>query len=157
MHIRPVYKLIISLLIPLSVGAVAGYFTSKSINGWFETLNHPSFRPPNWLFGPVWTSLYILMGISLYLIWMQPTSDLKKYAINIFAIQMVLNFLWSFIFFYFHAIDIALVDISLLWLSLTLMLTRFYKVRPLAAYLNIPYICWVTFALVLNAAYYKLN
>ena len=157
MNLRPVFKLIMAILITLSVGAIAGYFTTIAITGWFETLHHPSFRPPNWLFGPVWTSLYILIGVSLYLIWVEPQSDIRKYAINIFAIQMILNFLWSFIFFYFHSISIALVDISLLWLSLTLMIGRFHKVKPIAAYLNIPYICWVTFALILNVAYYKLN
>lgn len=157
MKFHPVSKLIISLIIPLAVGAIAGYFTVTAISGWFETLHHPSFRPPNWLFGPVWTSLYILLGISLYLIWRQPRSKSKKYAICIFAIQMVFNFLWSFIFFYFHLINIALFDIVLLWLSIIIMIGRFYKVNKIAAYLNVPYICWVTFALILNAVYYKLN
>lgn len=157
MNLRPASKLIISLLIPLAVGGIAGIFTSKSITGWFEGLNAPSFRPPNWLFGPVWTVLYILMGISLYIVWVQPSNTLKKKAINIFAIQLTLNFIWSFMFFYFHTIGIALFDITALWLTIVLMIVRFRKVSPTAAFINLPYICWVTFALVLNLAYYRLN
>lgn len=150
-------KLAISIAIPLTVGVISGIFTATAINTWFETLHHPSFRPPNWLFGPVWTSIYIFMGISLYLIWIQPKSNLKKYCIKIFALQMILNFLWSFIFFHFHLIEVALIDIILLWSSLIIMIFMFYKMKPIAAYVNIPYICWVTFALILNTAYYRLN
>ena len=157
MSLRPISKLIISLLLPLSVGGIAGFFTSTAVNGWFTTLHHPSFRPPNWLFGPVWTTLYILMGISLYIIWMQPSNSRQKKALSIFTVQLTLNFFWSFLFFYFHVIGFALIDISALWLSIVLMIVRLRKVKPGAAYLNIPYLCWVTFALVLNLAYYKLN
>jgi len=157
MKITSPLKLIIALVIPLSVGGIAGAFTATAIGGWFETLHHPSFRPPNWLFGPVWTSLYILMGISLYIIWQQPANRARNNAIRIFAIQLLLNFLWSFLFFYFHKIGLALAEIITLWLSILAMLYSFYKVKPLTAYLNIPYLCWVTFATILNAGYFALN
>src|ERR1700761_2573779 len=107
MNSKPV-RLILSLLMPLLVGAIAGYFTVSSVHGWFETLNAPSFRPPNWVFGPVWTTLYVLMGISFYMISIQPQSNVRKYAINLFYIQLLLNFFWSFLFFYFHIINVAL-------------------------------------------------
>ena len=95
-------KFLISILLPLSLGAIAGMFTSQSVPEWYATLNRPSFNPPNWIFGPVWTTLYILMGISFFLIWKQEASKVRKRAILFFLLQLLLNFAWSFIFFYFR-------------------------------------------------------
>jgi benzodiazapine receptor len=150
-------KFLISLLLPLSLGAIAGMFTSQSVPEWYATLNRPSFNPPNWIFGPVWTSLYILMGISFFLIWKQEASKVRNRAILIFLLQLLLNFAWSFIFFFFNLIGLALVEIILLWISIVMMLVVFYKIKPVASYINIPYLLWVTFATVLNASYYILN
>ena len=150
-------KFLISLLLPLSLGAIAGMFTSQSVPEWYATLNRPSFNPPNWIFGPVWTSLYILMGISFFLIWKQEASKVRNRAILIFLLQLMLNFAWSFIFFFFNLIGLALVEIILLWISIVMMLVVFYKIKPVASYINIPYLLWVTFATVLNASYYVLN
>lgn len=150
-------KLIVALILPLSVGAFAGMFTSEAIPGWYATLNRPSFNPPNWLFGPVWTTLYLLMGISFYMIWKQKKSKERNLAILTFIVQLVLNFAWSFIFFYFNYIGLALVEISLLWLTIVLMMAQFYKIKPLTAYLNIPYLLWVSFATALNLSYFLLN
>jgi benzodiazapine receptor len=152
-----IIKLIVSIILPLSIGAIAGIFTSDAIPGWYETLKQPSFNPPNWVFGPVWTTLYFLMGISLFLIWKQSPNKKRNRAILVFMIQLVLNFCWSFLFFYFHQLGLAFMEIILLWLSIFLMILLFYRLRPLAAYINIPYILWVTFATMLNAAYYFLN
>jgi translocator protein len=146
-----------SILLPLTAGAIAGAFTADAVPEWFTSLNRPSFSPPNWLFGPVWTTLYILMGISLFLIWKQDKSKERNWAILTFMIQLVLNFAWSFIFFYFNRIGFALAEIILLWLIIFVMLIQFYKIKPLAAYINIPYLLWVTFATILNASYYLLN
>jgi len=157
MNKKEVIKLLVSIVLPLSLGAIAGMFTSQSVSGWYETLNRPSFNPPNWIFGPVWTTLYILMGISLYLIWKQDVSKERNRAILVFLVQLILNFCWSFIFFYFNLIGIALVEIILLWINILIMLVLFYRIRPLAAYINIPYFIWVTFATILNASYYFLN
>ena len=150
-------KFLISILLPLSLGAIAGMFTSQSVPEWYAALNRPSFNPPNWIFGPVWTTLYILMGISFFLIWKQEASKVRNRAILIFLLQLLLNFAWSFIFFYFNMIGLALVEIILLWISIVMMLVVFYKIKPLASYINIPYLLWVTFATVLNASYYFLN
>lgn len=150
-------KLIVAIAVPLSIGAFAGMFTSEAIPGWYASLNRPSFNPPNWIFGPVWTLLYLLMGVSLYLIWKQEKSRERNLAMLIFIVQLVLNFAWSFIFFYFNYIGLALVEISLLWLSIVAMLVLFYKIKPLAAYLNIPYLMWVSFATALNLGYFLLN
>lgn len=150
-------KLVVSILLPLGFGAIAGIFTAQAIPNWYQTLNRPSFNPPNWIFGPVWTLLYILMGISLYLIWKQDASKERNIAITVFAINLLLNFGWSFLFFYFHKIGFALIEIIFMWLSIIIMLFLFYKIKPIAAFINIPYLLWVSFATVLNFSYYLLN
>jgi benzodiazapine receptor len=152
-----ILKLIASLILPLGIGVISGIFTTDAIPGWYETLNKPSFNPPNQVFGPVWTTLYFLMGISLFLIWKQSLSKERNRAILVFMIQLILNFGWSFLFFYCHQIGLALAEIILLWLSIVTMILIYYRIRPLAAYINIPYLLWVTFATILNAAYYFLN
>ena len=157
MKISHTIKLIISILLPLSVGAIAGMFTSQAVPIWYASLNRPFFSPPNWVFGPVWTSLYILLGISFFLIWKEKASKERDLAIKVFLVQMLLNFAWSFLFFYFNLIGAALIEIILLWISIALMIYLFYKIKPVAAYMNIPYLLWVSFATILNAGYYFLN
>lgn len=153
-----IVKLIVSIAIPLAVGFVAGTFTRDSIDsGWYAGLNQPSFNPPNAVFGPVWTVLYILMGISLYIVWKEVPGNKREIAIGAFSLQLLLNFLWSLFFFYFRDIEIALVDIIGLWMAIVAMIGAFYRIKPLAAWLNIPYLLWVTFAMVLNISYYMLN
>lgn len=150
-------KLIIAIALPLALGAIAGMVTSQSIPNWYSSLNKPAFNPPNWIFRPVWTVLYLLMGISFFVVWKQKASPARHLAISIFFLQLLLNFAWSFIFFYFNRIGLALVEIILLWLSIVLMLVVFYRIKPIACYIYIPYLLWVSFATVLNASYYFLN
>lgn len=150
-------KLVISLALPLAVGAIAGRFTSAAIQDWYVTLNKPSFNPPNWLFAPVWTTLYVILGVSLFSIWTLPPDRVRKQALIAFGVQMILNFGWSFLFFYFKTIGIALAEIIVLWVSIIVMISFFYKLRRITAYSNIPYLLWVSFAAILNAAYYMLN
>lgn len=157
MNMSSVAKFIISLLLPLGIGAISGLFTARAIPTWYASLNQPSFNPPNWLFGPVWTTLYILMGISLYMIWSLEPGKERNLALVSFGVQLVLNFGWSFFFFYFKTIGFAMIEIIALWSSIVFMLLLFYKMKPMAAYLNIPYLLWVSFATILNAAYFKLN
>ena len=152
-----IIKLFVSIALPLGLGAIAGLFTAEAIPEWYTTLNRPSFNPPNWIFGPVWTTLYMLMGISIFLIWKQDVSKERNVAILIFMLQLFLNFGWSFIFFYFNMIGFALIEIVFLWISIVIMLGLFYKIKPMAAYINIPYLIWVTFATILNAGYFILN
>lgn len=150
-------KFLISIILPLSVGAIAGMVTAQSIPEWYAGLNRPSFNPPNWIFAPVWTTLYVLMGISLFLIWRQDVSKERNIAILVFLLQLLLNFAWSFLFFYFKMMGLALIEIILLWMNIVVMLVVFYNIKPMASYINIPYLLWVTFATVLNAGYYFLN
>lgn len=157
MKISHIIKLIISILLPLSVGAIAGMFTAQAVPTWYASLNRPSFNPPNWVFGPVWTFLYILLGFSFFLIWKLENSKQRNLAIWAFSIQLLLNFIWSFLFFYFNMIGIALIEIIFLWLSIVFMLYSFYRINHLSAFINIPYLLWVTFATILNAGYYFLN
>ena len=159
MHfMKPLLKFFISVTIPLVVGAIAGFFTSSSVNGWFTTLNKPSFNLPNWLFAPVWTMLYIMMGIALFLTWKSTAEPwLKKIAITLFFVQLTCNFLWSFIFFYAQQPGWALVDIILLWLMIIFTIFYFKKISAAAAWLLVPYICWVSFATILNYSIWKLN
>ncbi|MBK8845934.1 MAG: tryptophan-rich sensory protein [Bacteroidetes bacterium] len=152
-----IIKLIVSIVLPLGLGSIAGIFTAQSVPAWYATLNRPSFNPPSWIFGPVWTTLYILMGVSLFLIWKQEMSKERNLALFVFVLQLLLNFGWSFIFFYFNLIGFAFIEIILLWFSIILMLVLFYKITPIASYINVPYLLWVTFASVLNGSYYFLN
>ncbi len=155
---KNIYKLIISIAIPILVGAVAGYFTSSSVAGWFSTLHKPSFNPPNWLFGPVWTALYILMGIAFYLVWKSESGNAsKKQAIILYIIQLTLNFCWSFIFFYEEAPGTAFAEILLLWIFILLTIIYFLKISKTAGWLMVPYLCWVTFAAILNYSIWQLN
>jgi translocator protein len=154
---KKILTLIACITVPLALGAWAGIVTSRNIAAWFETLIHPSFRPPNWLFGPVWTSLYILMGVSFFLILQTKTTQSKKVAIRFTLLQMLLNTMWSFLFFYFHQLGTSLVEIILLWLCILSMIRAYYSIHKIAAYLQIPYLAWVSFASILNAAYYFLN
>ena len=152
---KSIIKLMVCLLIPLMVGGIAGFLTSNSINNWYVFLVKPSFNPPNYLFGPVWTILYLLMGISLFLI-----INKQKWngsLIGIFTLQLVLNFFWSFIFFNDHNLGLALVEIIILWLSILAMIIMFYKTNKWAAIINIPYLIWVSFATLLNYSIYSLN
>lgn len=147
-------KLIVSVGVCLSVGFIAGMFTSSSISSWYSGLVKPFFNPPNWVFGPVWTILYVLMGVSLYLVW---TRSPSRIAVTFFIIQLMLNFLWSFLFFYFKNPLLAFIDIILLLIMIILTIIQFYPISKTAAFLLIPYILWVSFATILNFSIYYLN
>ena len=159
MKISNPIKFIISVLIPVGIGAISGLFTASNVKTWFVTVAKPSFNPPGWLFAPVWTTLYIMMGIAFFLVWKNETiqKSIKQKAIILFAIQMVLNFLWSFIFFQQHEIGWALVDIVLLWIFILLTIFSFAPISKTAAWLLVPYISWVSFATILNFAIWQLN
>lgn len=151
------FKAIIAILLPLVVGGCSGYLTAGAVNDWYLTLNRPSFNPPSWVFGPVWTTLYLVMGWSLYRIWRLPQTPQRNKAITIFTMQLTLNFFWSLIFFRWQAIGFALLEIVFLWFSITTMIHLFRKLDPPAGLINIPYLLWVSFATALNAAYWVLN
>ena len=152
-----IIKLIISIVIPFIASLIGSLFTSSAIPTWYAALNKPSFNPPNWIFGPVWTVLYILMGISLYLIWVKPFSKKVKYALDIFGIQLVLNIMWSFLFFYSRNPLFAFIEIIFLWLFILYTIFLFYRISKPSAYLLVPYALWVSFASNLNYYFWILN
>lgn len=142
------YKLLISIVVCLLVGFIAGQFTTTSIDSWYSTLKKPSFNPPNWIFGPVWTLLYILMGVALYFTWN------SKMGLIFFFIQLGLNFFWSLIFFSLHSPFFAFIEILLL--IFFIIMTMIYSPR-IVVYLMIPYLLWVMFATVLTFSIWRLN
>jgi len=155
---KGILKLIVSILICQGAGLVGSVFTSPAIPTWYATLQKPSFDPPNWVFAPVWILLFLLMGISLYLIWSKRLEDKKvKIAIVIFGSQLVLNILWSFLFFGFKSPLYAFIEIIILWLAILVTIISFYRISKTAAYLLLPYILWVSFASVLNFSIMILN
>ena len=152
-------KIAISVAICLAVSYGSSYFTQSSINTWFPTLIKPFFNPPSWLFAPVWSLLYIMMGISAGLIWskIEAFPELVKKALFVFSIQLILNALWSFLFFGLQNPLLALIEILLLWLLIFETIKVFKPIDNLASKLLIPYILWVSFATILNASIWWLN
>lgn len=153
-----VLRLIISIAIPLIIGGLSGFFTATGVDSWYQTILKPSWNPPSWIFGPVWTALYVMMGISLYLVWKSNVEqNIKKKAITFFALQLTLNFFWSLIFFMLHSPGWALVEIVVLWLFILLTIFAFAKSSKAAAWLLVPYISWVSFASILTYTIWQLN
>lgn len=151
-------KLIISIIIPLAIGFTSGFFTSTGAGSWYQTIQKPSWNPPDWIFGPVWTTLFILMGIALYFVWKSDAGvKIKNYALFLFAVQLVLNFFWSFIFFRQQEPGWAFLEIVILWLLILLTIFAFAKISNLSAWLLVPYISWVSFASILNYTIWRMN
>ena len=150
-------KLLVAIVVCQLAGIIGSIFTISSIPVWYAFLNKPFFNPPNWLFGPAWIVLYTLMGISLYLVWQKGLNEKTKVPLAFFGVQLVLNTLWSIIFFGFQAPMLAFFEIILLWFAIVFTSYKFYPVSKKAAYLLIPYIVWVSFATLLNYSIWVLN
>ena len=149
---------IICIAIPLVIGVIGSVFTFENIPTWYAALNKPVFAPPGWVFGPAWTILYILMGISLYLILQNGMDNpMVRQGVILFAIQLALNLLWSIIFFGMHAIFFAFVVIIMLFVVLVATMISFFRISKPAAWLLVPYLCWLGFASVLNATIWIIN
>ena len=140
-----------------AVAGVGGTFTAAEIPGWYRTLVRPSIAPPNWVFGPVWTTLYALMAVAAWRAWLAPPSTLRTTGLILFLLQLALNFAWSFIFFRQHAIGVALLEVIFLWAAIATTTVVFSRIAPPAAWLMAPYLAWVTFAAILNGASWRLN
>jgi len=155
---KNILKLLSSILFCQLVGFIGSMFTAPYIKGWYAGLLKPSFNPPNWIFAPVWTALFFLMGISLYLILKKNLKDREvKKGLLVFLIQLILNVRWSFLFFYLQNPLSAFWNILLLWIAIALTIIQFYKIDKRAAYLLLPYLIWVTFASFLNFSIWQLN
>ena len=158
MKINNISKLVTAVAVPELAGIVGAIFTIPSIPAWYAGLIKPSLAPPNWLFAPVWTALFLLMGIAAFLIWSRGLDKKEiKIALAVFLGQLALNTLWSIIFFGWCKPGAALIEIFILWLAILATISIFYRISRLAAWLLVPYLVWVSFAAYLNYAIWTLN
>ncbi len=153
--LKKIILLVISIIICQGAGFIGSVFTTPKINTWYAGITKSSLNPPNWLFAPVWTTLFLLMGISLFLIIRD--KPLPKMALIAFAIQLILNILWSYFFFGLQNPMLAFAEIIILWLAIIITIYMFWPINKTAAYLLIPYIAWVSFAAILNFSLWRLN
>ncbi|MFH0971391.1 MAG: TspO/MBR family protein [Candidatus Micrarchaeota archaeon] len=150
-------KLLVSIIGCELAGGIGAIFTSPNIPTWYAALAKPSFSPPNWVFFPVWTTLYLMMGVSVYLVWNREKNKQAEMGLKFFGVQLLLNILWSFLFFGMKSPFLGLIGIIALWLSIALTIRQFWKINRNAAYLLVPYILWVSFAAILNFSVWQLN
>ena len=146
--------LVISILICFTAAGLGSLATIPEIPNWYQTIKKPAWTPPNWLFGPVWTALYLAMAVAAWLVWKRAGLEA---ALWLFVIQLALNLAWSFIFFKFHSPAWALLDIIFLWLAILATAVKFVTVSKAAALLLVPYLIWVTYAASLNFAIWRMN
>lgn len=154
---KNIFRLIGSILIAQAAGVIGSLFTVQNIPTWYATLNKPAFSPPNYLFGPVWITLYFLIGIAFFLVWKNPGKVNIKIPVIVFSVQMVLNATWSIIFFGMKSPMFAFFEIVVLWVFIVLCMVTFYPVSRAASWLLVPYFLWVSFASVLNFKIWMLN
>jgi benzodiazapine receptor len=145
------------LLLCFSVAAVGSMATARSVGTWYADIRKPAWSPPNWLFGPVWTLLYASMAVAAWLVWIRVGGSGAPIAFALFALQLGLNALWSWLFFGLQNPGAALIEIGLLWTSILFTLVAFGRIVPAAGWVMLPYLGWVTFAAALNAAIWRLN
>lgn len=158
MHYKTYFKLIFSILICLSIGYIGSFFTGESITTWYASLQKPSYNPPSWIFGVVWTILYILMGISAFLVWKQGIDKRPvKIVLIFFLLQLFLNGLWTPIFFKYHLIGIAFIEIIILWIFVIITIFKLWRISKASAILLLPYLMWLSFAIILNGSFWYLN
>ncbi len=158
MNIKQALKLALAIVLSELAGMIGAVFTAPSVAGWYVGIAKPAFNPPSWIFGPVWTTLFALMGIAAFLVWRKGLKRRDvKIALTIFAVQLVLNTLWSIIFFGLQNPGGALVEIAFLWLAIVASSSAFARISKPAAWLLAPYILWVSFAAYLNYTIWILN
>jgi translocator protein len=159
MQLNKTTKIIVLVISCLAIGFLSGQVTRDATNTWYPTIIKPSFNPPNWIFGPVWSMLYAMMGVAAGLVWakIDANREVVKKALLFFGIQLLLNALWSYLFFGLHNPMLAFIEIILLWLMIYETYSQFKKIDKIAGYLLIPYLAWVGFASILNVSIWWLN
>ena len=157
-RLREVLRLVVSIVVCQLAGGLGAIFTTPAIPTWYASLERPGFQPPNWLFFPVWTTLYTLMGIAAFLVWRKGLHERRvRVALGIFAIQLVLNTAWTIIFFGLYSLFGAVIAIVFLWIAILINIVTFWRISKVAGALLIPYILWVSFAGILNYSVWMLN
>ncbi len=149
--------LVTSLVICLGAAGIGAIATTPEIGGWYKTLNKPSWNPPKEVFGPVWTTLYILMAIAAWRVWKRGGFYVARLPLTLFAVQLILNIAWSWIFFRFHQPGWAFVEIVILWAAILATMLSFFKRDQLAGWMLVPYFAWVSFASTLNFTIWQMN
>jgi benzodiazapine receptor len=158
MKLSIVIKLVVCLALTFSAAFLGSIFTSAAVTDWYATLNKPFFTPPGWLFGPVWTILYLLMALSAFIVWQKGfDKPAVRIALILYLLQLILNALWSVIFFGLKMPMIAFIEIFLLWIAIGLTILAFARISITAFLLLLPYILWVSFAAILNFSICLLN
>jgi tryptophan-rich sensory protein len=151
-------KLVVSLTLPQIAGIAGALFTETGESSWYQTLQKPEWNPPGWVFGPVWTTLYVLMGIAFYIVWKADVpSSQKRPALSFWIAQLVFNFFWTIIFFNLQEPGWAFAEICCLWLLILITIFSFARISKIAAWLMVPYISWVSFAGLLNYTIWQMN
>lgn len=153
---RDILGLVVFVVLCLVVSGIGGAVTATSVGTWYQTLEKPPFNPPDWVFAPVWTTLYVLMAIAGWRVWRARTKAGRR-ALAVFAIQLGLNLAWSFLFFGFQQIGLALVEVAVLLLAILATMALFWRIDRLAGALFLPYLLWVGYATLLNASLWRLN
>lgn len=157
MNKRSLAGLLIALVACYAAAALGGVATASSVGTWYETLRKPTFNPPSWVFGPVWTILYGMMAVAAWLVWRDVEAPATRLPLLLFAVQLALNIIWSWLFFGLRQPGWASLEIALLWLAIAATLVAFRRVQPLAGWLLVPYLLWVSFASILNCSLWWLN
>jgi tryptophan-rich sensory protein len=155
--IKKILTLFVSILVAQLAGVLGSFFTAPNIQTWYVFLEKPFFSPPNWLFAPAWIILYALMGIAAFLIWQKRGESGAKSALYLYGIQLLLNALWSVVFFGLQNPFLAFLLILALWLLIVLVMVKFWKIERIAGILFVPYVAWVSFAAILNFSIWQLN
>jgi benzodiazapine receptor len=157
-RLKDVLRLVVSIVVSQLAGGLGAVFTTPAIPTWYASLNKPAFNPPNWVFFPVWTTLYTLMGIAAFLVWRKGLHERRvRVALVVYAIQLVLNLAWTIIFFGLYSLFGAVIAIVLLWVAILVNIVAFWRISKAAGALLIPYILWVSFAGLLNVSVWMLN
>jgi benzodiazapine receptor len=149
--------LLFFLAMCLGVAAVGGWITQTSVNDWYQTLIKPPMNPPDWVFTPTWIALYVMMAVAGWRVWLRPANSLHRMAMLAFAIQLILNLMWSFIFFGAKSPGFAAIEIVLLWISILITLLLFWRIDRFAGWIMCPYVLWVSFAIYLNISIFLRN
>lgn len=154
---RQALGLLVWVMLCLAAGGLGGLVTTPAIPTWYAQLEKPTWTPPDWLFGPAWTTLYLLMAVAAWLVWRRGGFAAQRRPLTIFLVQLVLNAAWSFLFFGLRNPGLALAEIVVLWAAIVATLLAFRRVSTVAALLLVPYLLWVTFATALNFEIWRLN
>lgn len=154
---RNALGLAVFVIVCIAVSALGGAITATSVGNWYQTLEKPVFNPPDWVFAPVWTTLYLLMAIAAWRVWRYERVSLTRTALAVFAVQLGLNLTWSFLFFGVRRIDLALAEIVVLLIVILVNTILFWRIERLAGLLFVPYLLWVSYATLLTAALWRLN